>query len=522
MHPPSFVRTLWLGSSLLLVSLTGCAGLGEGTSGAGSSPTGPVGPTNSTGAPGPIAPGSSSSVGTGGGQDFAAFRLALDQRRIPSPDSLDVAGFFAEHYTSLPAPTCGKTLCLHGMLSVSPDDVRGGQWTLLQMGMNSAIDPATVTKPPLDLAVVLDRSGSMADAGKMAYARQGVDLLIDGLGEGDTFSLIVFDSTAQKLFGPARVTDRAALKAIVDKVQPGSSTNIFDGLELGYDAALAAGDETQDRRVIFLTDGLATAGNTDPAAIETMSAGYNAKYIGLTTIGLGSDADLNLLRTLSEQAGGNFYFAENPASVTEVFTQELAFFVAPIAYDLNITLTKLPSYDVAQVYGTKLWKADAGGGQLEMPSAFLVSRTSPDPDPTGGRRGGGSAIIAELTPTAAHPETGSCDVAKLTLSYREPGSTTIESEETTVAYDTGAVGASGYYSSADVEKNTIILGLYIALRDATVKAQTDPASARALLLAYQPKLQARLAGWADQDLLDDFSIVQQYIDVLGAATTVSP
>ena len=78
------------------------------------------------------------------------------------------------------------------------------------------------------------------------------------------------------------------------------------------------------------------------------------------------------------------------------------------------------------------------------------------------------------------------------------------------------MGASGYYSSKDIEKNTIILGLYLALRDVTVKAQTDRAGARALLLAYQPKLQARLAGWADQDLLDDFAIVQQYIDVLAS------
>ena len=488
-----------LGILFMFGALVGCSGLGTASSGSNAGRSAPVG----------------SNVSTGGGQDFAAFRLALDQMRIPSPDTLDVAGFFGEHYTSLPAPTCGQALCLHGMLSISPDDVRGGQWTLLQMGMNSAIDPTTVTKPPLDLAVVLDRSGSMADAGKMTYAKQGVDLLIDGLGEEDTFSLIAFDTTAQTLFGPARVSDHAALKAIVDRIEPGSSTNIFDGLELGYRAVLSAGDETQDRRVIFLTDGLATAGNTSSAAIEAMSAGYNAKYIGLTTIGLGGDADLGLLRTLSEQAGGNFYFAENPAAVTEVFTKELAFFVAPVAYDLQITLTRLPSYDVTQVYGTKLWKDTTTGGVLQMPSAFLASRTTPDPDPTGGRRGGGSAIIAELAPTAAHPATGACDVAKLTLQYRLPGSTTIETQETTIATAGDAVPTSGYYSDREVQKNTIILGLFIALRDTTVKAQTDPAAARAMLVAFQPKLQARIAGWADQDLLDDLTIVQEYIDVLG-------
>src|SRR5262249_42917767 len=199
--------------------------------------------------------------------------------------------------------------------SVSPDLVRGGEWTLLQMGMNAPVDPATVTRPPLDVAVVLDRSGSMADAGKMTYAKQGLDLLVDALGETDTFSLVVFDSAAQKLFGPARASDRAALKAIVDAIQPGSSTNIYDGLKLGCDAAGAVGDEAQVGRVIFLTDGLANQGITDPHAIETMAAAYGEQYIGLTTIALGSDADVGLLRDLAQQAGGNAYFLEDPAAV---------------------------------------------------------------------------------------------------------------------------------------------------------------------------------------------------------------
>jgi Ca-activated chloride channel family protein len=512
----SAVRVLGWRALCLVSGLAGCVGVAN----SGSSASGPSGgATNGpTGASGPGSPAPATNVGTGGGQDFAAFRLALDQMRIPSPDTLDAAGFFAEHFTSLPAPTCGKTLCLHGLLSISPDDVHGGEWTLLQMGMNTAIDPAKVQKPPLDLAVVLDHSGSMADAGKMEYAKQGVQLLIDGLGEADTLTFVVFDSTATTLFGPARVTDKAALKTIVGRVQPGSGTNIYDGLQTAYKAALSAGDETQDRRVIFLTDGLANQGIADAASIEAMSASYNAQYVGLTTIGLGSDADLTLLRALSERAGGNFYFAESPSAVTEVFSQELAFFVAPVAYDLQINVTQLPAYGIGQVYGTKLWSVTELGGRLQLPSAFLVSRTSPDPDPTtGGRRGGGSAIIADLGPTDAVPHTGPCEVATLALSYRLPGSTTVETDQTTVSYDTGAVSGTGYYySSRDIEKNTIILGLFVALREATARAQTDPGAAHDLLFAYQPKLQARIAGWADQDLLDDLTIVQQYVDLLAA------
>ncbi|HET6280709.1 MAG TPA: VWA domain-containing protein [Polyangia bacterium] len=473
----------------------------------------------------PAGSGSFGSVGIGGGQDFGAFRRALNGGLIPATSTLDAAGFFAEHFTSLPPPTCGKTFCLHGMLSVSPDMVRGGRWTLLQMGMNSPIDPATVTKPPLALAVVVDRSGSMAAAGKMDYAKQGLKLLVNALSEGDTFTLIAFDDQIQTLFGPAHVSNKASLIAIVDALQPRGSTNIYGGLEAGYKAAISTGDETQQRRVIFLTDGLPTVGITDPTQIKAMSAGYNERYIGLTTIGLGTDVDAGLLRNLSEQGGGNFYFAEKPEAVQEVFTEELAFFVAPIAYDLELRINELPAYTLKQVLGTNLWRAENGGGRVRIPSVFLVSRTSTKPGANGGRRGGGSAIMAELAPTPTLPAAGLCNVAALQLSYRLPGSSTIETQTADIGYDVGTVAGgdtAAYYSSRDIEKNTIILALFTALRDATARAQNDPRGARDLLVTFQPKFKARIAGWADDDLIDDIVILQQYIDVLGNIRGVGP
>jgi Ca-activated chloride channel family protein len=201
----------------------------------------PVGPLSDLGAPparaadGAVLPGQGQgtfgNVGVGGGSDFAAFRNALDHGLIPSTTTLDATGFFAEHYTSLPAPTCGQTFCLHGMLSVSPDLARGGDWTLLQMGMNSPTDPSTVQKPPLDIAVVLDRSGSMDGDNKIGYAHQGIDQLIDALGDNDTFTFISFDDTVEVQFGPGKVTDKVALKAKVDSIQPRGSTDLSDALE---------------------------------------------------------------------------------------------------------------------------------------------------------------------------------------------------------------------------------------------------------------------------------------------------
>jgi Ca-activated chloride channel family protein len=473
------------------------------------------------GAGGSGAPGSFGNVGVSGAQDFGVFRKALDDGRVPARDSIDAAGFFAEHYTSLPPPDCGKQFCLHGMLSVSTDLARGGPLTLLQMGMNSSIDPATVQKPPLNLAVVLDHSGSMAAAGKMDFAKQGVNLLIDALAPSDTFTLIIFDDQVQTIFGPAHVTDKEGLKGMVGEIQPANGTNIYDGLEAGYRSVLATPDENEQRRVIFLTDGLPTVGTTDVGKIRAMSVGYNQKYVGLTTIGLGGDVNVPLLRGLAEGGGGNFYFIEQPSAVQEVFMEELAFFVAPIAYDLELTFTELPGYSLKTVHGTSLWQPVTGGGKVDVPSVFLVSRTSSMPGPNGGRRGGGSAIIAELAHAIGAPDPGPEPVGKLTLKYRIPGHTEFETQETQVTYVPPAGGPApevpDFYSDKAVEKNTLILNFFFAFRDATSYAPTDPKRALDLLTGFQSRIQPRLAGWTDEDLQDDLKLLQRFIDVLKGA-----
>jgi Ca-activated chloride channel family protein len=249
-----------------------------------------------------------------------------------------------------------------------------------------------------------------------------------------------------------------------------------------------------------------------------MSVDYNHKYVGLTTIGLGGDVNVPLLRGLAEGGGGNFYFIEKPAAVREVFMEELSFFVAPIAYDLELTFTELPGYSVKGVHGTSLWTPIMGGGKVNVPSVFLVSRTSTAPGPNGGRRGGGSAIIAELAHAIGAPAAGPEPVGKLTLKYRIPGQRDFQTDEAMVTYAPPATGpapeVADFYSDKAVEKNTLILNFFFAFRDATTYAPTDPKRALDLLTAFQSRIQPRLSEWSDEDLKDDLKLLQRFIDVL--------
>jgi len=503
-----------LASSFLAVMLTAC-GFGGGAASSANSPpmTYPPGTSADAGVGG--VPGN---IGVGGAQDFAAFRSALDQGRVPAPDTLDSAGFFAEHYNSLPAPTCGDLFCLHGLLSVSPNLVHGGTWTLLQLGMNSPLDPRTVARPPLDLVVVIDRSGSMADDDKMVYAIEGAQTLVDQLGESDTLTLIAFDSQVETLFGPARVSDRAALKSKLAGLFPGGSTNIYDALDAAYRAALANSDETRLRRVIFLTDGLPTVGDTSSADISAMSLGYNVKHVGLTTIGVGRDAGLPLLRGLAEQGGGNFYFLESAQAIAEVFKEELAVFVAPLAYDVELSFDVGAPYKVGELFGTSLWTPTATGARIRVPSVYLTSRTSDEPGQAGGRRGGGSALIAELAPIA--DALAGHTVASAHLRFRLPGSSVVHGQDIVMTYANhpGVCDAGGSYSSPEITKNEAILSFFVAFRDATELAVRSTSQASGLLGSFASRIHPRLDRTTDDDLADDLTLLDEYIDIVAPKT----
>ena len=162
---------------------------------------------------------------------------------------------------------------------------------------------------------------------------------------------------------------------------PRGSTDIFAGLKQGFDLSVAALATDRQNRVIFLSDGLATIGNQDPQAIIAMADSYVERGIGLTTIGVGQDFDVTLMRSLAEHGAGNFYFLEDPSAATEVFQQELAYFVTPIALDITLDAVAGTGYNFGEVVGSTLWTGNQRGGSMHIPAAFLASRTGPAPDP---------------------------------------------------------------------------------------------------------------------------------------------
>ena len=115
-------------------------------------------------------------------------------------------------------------------------------------------------RTPFNIAIVIDKSGSMAEKKKLDYVKKSVDHIIDQLGRDDYVSVITFDDYVSVLQRSSMISDKYDLREKVSKIQAGGYTNLSDGMFEGYDQVYRTYSKGYVNRVLLLTDGLANRG----------------------------------------------------------------------------------------------------------------------------------------------------------------------------------------------------------------------------------------------------------------------
>ncbi|MBI3189170.1 MAG: VWA domain-containing protein [Ignavibacteriales bacterium] len=239
----------------------------------------------------------------------------------------------------------------HGYLNRTCIPHRGGV-AYLNISINT---PALETRnrKPMNLSVVLDRSGSMADARKIDYAKSAISHLIDNLTGEDYFSLVMYDDQIDILVSPQQVRDKRRLKNIVNEIYPNGSTNLGGGMIEGFRQAEHFVTKECVNRVILLSDGLANQGITDQNELNRIASRYRSKSISLSTMGVGLDYNENLMLGLAEHGGGNYYYIESPNQLSTIFERELKGLSAIVAQNASVELELGRGVTVNDVIGCK-------------------------------------------------------------------------------------------------------------------------------------------------------------------------
>jgi len=225
---------------------------------------------------------------------------------------------------------------LEGKLNC-PTILEWGGTAYLQL---SVITPESTTpgRRPMNLAVVLDRSGSMGTEQKMEYARAAVRSLVDQLRSDDVLSIVIYDDVVEVLRSACRVGNKEEVRRLIDEVAPRGWTNLGGGMIEGFRQVQKNSSRGFVNRVILVSDGLANRGITDPVELAGIARRYRNASVSLTAIGVGLDYNENLMVSLAESGGGNYYFVEHPRHLASMFRREFDGLQCLVAQNASIEL----------------------------------------------------------------------------------------------------------------------------------------------------------------------------------------
>jgi Ca-activated chloride channel family protein len=465
-------------------------------------------------------PHGSAGVGQVGAQDFGLFRRILEAGEVPAPQTIDAVGFFAEHKLDYPPADCGADLCLHGLFGAGPNLLTGSRMAVVQIGINTPIDPEDLERPPLNLVIAIDTSGSMTGQ-PLERLVDGLTAMLDVLAPADRLSLVTYADRAHVRFEALGAADRETIAAALAALGAAGRTNVHDGLATAFRLAAAHRAEGAQNRVLLLSDGVANVGIVSRERMVALAAAYAREGIGLTTVGVGGEFDVGLMRALGEVGAGSFYFLEDAAAVREVFVEEARSFLYPLALDALVEVQVAPGWRIHDVYGTNGWRGGSTLGRIELPMLFVAGRTSAAAPVDGGRRGGGGAILVELAPEGAVEATGA--VGTLTLSWTDPRSGQRHTRAVAVAGPGRALPPEGWFLSETVAKGFAMLYVYRGLHIAAEQAAAgDVPAARGVLEAVEDRVAAWLHDHPDPDLEDDLRWLARFREILEAIDAATP
>ena len=227
-------------------------------------------------------------------------------------------------------------------------------------------------RAPINVALVLDRSGSMSGE-PLEAAKDAAKRFAGFLSPADRLAIVTFDDHVHTIFGPAAAGDPSAESAIAD-VRSGGSTNLSGGWLQGMrHVKRALVDGTN--RVVLLTDGQANTGIVEPSALVGLSTGAAGERVSTTCIGFGPAFNEDLLEPMARSGGGNYWYVESEDQMAVIFQAEIEGLVAlaaqNVAVEVSLTHPQVAGVSFLQSYAVET--TPAGTWRVALGDLYATS-----------------------------------------------------------------------------------------------------------------------------------------------------
>ena len=212
------------------------------------------------------------------------------------------------------------------------------QTAYLKVGLTGLALASEHERAPVNVAIVLDRSGSMSGK-KLSRAKQAAIMAIDRLGRDDIVSVVAYNQNVSVLVPATKVSDKQAIFNAINRLYAGGMTALFGGVSKGAQETRKFLERNQVNRVILLSDGLANIGPSSPDALAELGASLIKEGISVTTIGLGLGYNEDLMVKLARASDGNHAFVEGPEQLAQIFNYEFGDILSVVANDVDVVIT---------------------------------------------------------------------------------------------------------------------------------------------------------------------------------------
>jgi len=219
------------------------------------------------------------------------------------------------------------------LLSYRPRKNEDGYFLLLVSPEIKRSGTAAVKKTVI---FVVDRSGSMSGK-KIEQAQGALRFVLNNLNEGDLFNIIAYDSSVESFQPELQRFDEESRKqalGFVESIYAGGSTNIDGALQATLSQLK---DDSRPNYVVFLTDGLPTAGEKNVSRIVENARQQNDVRARLFPFGVGYDVNSRLLDRLARECFGQSQYVRPNEDIEEHVSRLYERIGAPVMTGLSIT-----------------------------------------------------------------------------------------------------------------------------------------------------------------------------------------